>query len=252
MEQAARDGALTCASLMISERAALDAIERARSLPSLGVGLHVVVADARPMLPADQIPDLVNSSGKLRDDLFAASVAIFARPSVRRQLAREIEAQFAAFAATGLTLDHVNVHKHLHMHPTTAGLIFQIGRRYGMRALRIPREPTARGIPARLMRWWAGTLGARARRAGLAVNDHLLGLAATGQMTETQTLALLDGLAPGVTELYFHPATSRPPELVGPMPDYRHTDELAALLSPAVKHKLAAMGVPRIRFGDLA
>ncbi len=237
---------------MISERAAADAVDRARCLPSLGVGLHVVVADARPMLPPDQIPDLVDGSGKLRTDLFAASVAIFARPSVRRQLAREIEAQFAAFAATGLTLDHVNVHKHLHMHPTTAGLIFAIGRRHGMRALRIPREPIAQGIPAQLMRWWAGKLAARARREGLFVNDHLLGLAATGQMTEEQTLALIEGLAPGVTELYFHPATARPPELVGPMPDYRHIDELAALLSPVLMERLAAMGVPRIRFGDLA
>jgi hopanoid biosynthesis associated protein HpnK len=237
---------------MISERAATDAVDRARSLPDLGVGLHVVVADARPMLPPEDIPALVDSSGKLRGDLFATSVAIFAQRSVRRQLAREIEAQFAAFAATGLSLDHVNVHKHLHMHPTTAGLIFEIGRRYGMRALRIPREAVAHGIPARLMRWWAGTLGARARRAGLAVNDHLLGLAATGRMTEAQTLALIDGLPQGVTELYFHPATSRPPELVGPMPDYRHQEELAALLSPVLLQRLAAMGVPRIRFGDLA
>ena len=237
---------------MISERAAADAVDRARGLPSLGVGLHVVVADARPMLPPEEIPDLVDRSGKLRNDLFAASVAIFARPSVRRQLAREIEAQFAAFAATGLTLDHVNVHKHLHLHPTTAGLIFAIGRRYGMRALRIPREPIAQGIPAQLMRWWAGKLAARARREGLFVNDHLLGLAATGQMTEEQTLALIEGLAPGVTELYFHPAVARPPELVGPMPDYRHIEELAALLSPVLMVRLAAMGVPRIRFGDLA
>jgi hopanoid biosynthesis associated protein HpnK len=237
---------------MISERAAADAVARARGLPQLGVGLHVAVADARPMLDPAQIPDLVDRSGRLRNDLFAASVNIFTRPGVRRQLAAEIEAQFQAFAATGLPLDHVNVHKHLHLHPTTAGMIFDIGRRYGMRAMRIPREPIAAGLGAVLMRWWAGRLGARARRAGLRVNDHLLGLAATGRMTEAEALALLARLPPGVTELYFHPATSRPPELSGPMPDYRHMDELAALMSPAVGAKLAAMGVVSIRFGDLA
>ena len=252
MEQAARDGALTCASLMISERAAADAVARARTLPDLGVGLHVAVADARPMLNPARIPDLVDRSGRLRNDLFASSVTIFARPSVRRQLAAEIEAQFEAFAATGLSLDHVNVHKHLHLHPTAAGMIFDIGRRYGMRALRIPSEPVGAGLAAALMRWWAGRLGERARREGLNVNDHLLGLAATGRMTEAETLTLLDRLPPGVTELYFHPATSRPPELSGPMPGYRHMDELAALMSPALGAKLAAMGVPRIRFGDLA
>ena len=40
--------------------------------------------------------------------------------SVKRQLRAEIEAQFAAFAATGLPFDHVNTHKHFHLHPTIA------------------------------------------------------------------------------------------------------------------------------------
>jgi hypothetical protein len=43
---------------------------------------------------------------------------IFSGPTARRQLAREIRAQFSAFAATGLTLDHANAHKHMHLHPT--------------------------------------------------------------------------------------------------------------------------------------
>ena len=42
---------------------------------------------------------------------------------LRAQLRAEIEAQFAAFEATGLALDHVNAHKHFHLHPTIAGLL---------------------------------------------------------------------------------------------------------------------------------
>lgn len=243
---------LTCASLMIAEAGAADAVRRALALPRLGVGLHVAVADATPMLAPDLIPALVDRSGRLRNDLFTASVAIFFRPSVRRQLAAEIEAQFAAFAATGLTLDHVNVHKHLHLHPTTAGLILAIGSRYGMRALRIPSEPGAVGLGPRALSWWACRLGVRARRAGLKVNDHLMGLAATGQMTEAATLAMIEMLPAGVTELYFHPATGRPPELTRAMPDYQHPAELAALLSPALRARLDDLGVARIRFGDLS
>ena len=47
----------------------------------------------------------------------------FSCPGCGRQLAAEIEAQFAAFAATGLALDHVNSHKHFHLHPTIAALM---------------------------------------------------------------------------------------------------------------------------------
>ena len=65
----------------------------------------------------------------------------FFRPRVTAQLAAEIRAQFAAFAATGLPLDHVNAHKHLHLHPTVGRMMIDIGREYGLRAVRVPAEP---------------------------------------------------------------------------------------------------------------
>ena len=67
------------------------------------------------------MPDLVDGSGNFRTDMARAGAAMFFLPRVRRQLEAEIEAQFAAFAATGLPLDHVNAHKHFHLHPTIAG-----------------------------------------------------------------------------------------------------------------------------------
>ena len=47
------------------------------------------------------------------------------------------------FAATGLPLDHVNAHKHFHLHPIIAAQMIRIGRRFGARAIRVPREPAA-------------------------------------------------------------------------------------------------------------
>ena len=64
-------------------------------------------------------------------------------PRCARQLAAEIEAQFAAFDATGLTLDHVNAHKHFHLHPTIAALIVKLGKAHGVRGARVPLEPQA-------------------------------------------------------------------------------------------------------------
>jgi predicted glycoside hydrolase/deacetylase ChbG (UPF0249 family) len=68
-------------------------------------------------------------------------VEFFQFLSVRRQLAAEIRAQFEAFAATGLRLDHVNAHKHFHLHPTILSLMLSIGREFGLRAVRLPAEP---------------------------------------------------------------------------------------------------------------
>ena len=48
VERAHREGIVTTASLMVAEPAADDAIERARALGTLRVGLHVVLVHGRP------------------------------------------------------------------------------------------------------------------------------------------------------------------------------------------------------------
>jgi predicted glycoside hydrolase/deacetylase ChbG (UPF0249 family) len=134
-------GILTATSLMVAAPAAAEAVALAKRLPSLRVGLHVVLVEGRPMLPPSQIPDLVDANGLFRTNMAASGAAMFFFAEVRCQLEHEIEAQFEAFRATGLTLDHVNAHKHFHLHPTIASAILRIGRKHGMRALRVPREP---------------------------------------------------------------------------------------------------------------
>ncbi len=64
VELAHRDGILTAASLMVAGDAAGDAVERARRSPRLGVGLHLVLVEGRPMLPANEVPDLVDPEGR--------------------------------------------------------------------------------------------------------------------------------------------------------------------------------------------
>src|SRR5476649_967385 len=128
---------------MVSGAAAYDAVARARTMPSLRVGLHLVLVEGRPVLPASAVPDLVDASGNFRTDMARAGAAMFFRPKVRAQLAAEIEAQFAAFAATGLRLDHVNAHKHFHLHPSIAALIVKIGKAHGLNGARVPLEPQA-------------------------------------------------------------------------------------------------------------
>ena len=118
VERAHREGVLSAASLMVAAPAAADAIARARALPSLRVGLHLVLADGRSILPHAAIPDLVDAKGRFGDRMARDGVRFFFLPWVRRQLAAEIRAQFEAFAASGLPLDHVNTHKHFHLHPT--------------------------------------------------------------------------------------------------------------------------------------
>jgi len=257
IEIAHRTGILTAASLMVAGEAAEDALIRARHMPALGVGLHLVLVEGRPTLPPERVPDLVDGSGHFRANMALAGASMFFRPTVRRQLAQEIEAQFAAFAATGLPLDHVNAHKHFHLHPTIAGLILKIGARYGIKAARAPVEPrdligaiepVKATLAGRIAGPYARSLAGRFRRAGLIVPDRVLGLAWSGHMTADRLLALIERLPPGLTEIYTHPASAD--AYPGSAPGYAYRAELAALVDPAVKAALREQDVTVGRFAD--
>ena len=259
VEQAHLNGILTAASLMVSGDAAADAVARARTMPKLGVGLHLVLVEGRPTLPPDQVPDLVDADGHFRTDMVRAGITIFTKPAARRQLAAEVEAQFAAFAATGLPLDHVNAHKHFHLHPTVASLVFDAARRTGGFALRIPSEPAAvihaieprsGSLAERIAAPWTAMLAARARRVGLRIADQTFGFAWSGAMTAPRLHGLLVRLPPGVTEIYTHPATST--DFKGAAPGYRYSEELAALSAPETRSAAAASGARLCGFGDLS
>jgi hopanoid biosynthesis associated protein HpnK len=246
VERAHRDGVLTAASLMVSGAAAHDAVARARAMPSLRVGLHLVLVEGRPILPARTVPDLVDGQGFFRNDMARAGAAMFFLPKVRAQLAAEIEAQFEAFAATGLKLDHVNAHKHFHLHPTIAALMVKAARSHGVKGARVPLEPQAvlkqiephrPNATVALTTPFARALRARFRRAGIAAPDQVFGLAWSGAMTASRLKGLIAHLPDGLTEVYLHPATGPYP---GSAPGYAYVEELRALTDPGIPALIAA------------
>jgi len=239
---------------MVGAPAASDAVARARRL-GLPVGLHLVLVDGEAVSPPGAVKAITGRDGRFLDDEVRAGIRFFLRPGARRQLATEIRAQFAAFRATGLALDHVNGHKHVQLHPTVARLVVEIGREFGMRAIRLPDEPAATlrfAFPREnyrepAYRFAVNALRRRVRRAGLTTNDRVFGLAWSGAMVEERVLALLPHLPEGVSEIYAHPAT-----MAGGVPGYRHAEELAALVSPAVRRRVEELGISMVSFGGLA
>jgi chitin disaccharide deacetylase len=247
IEQASHAGVLTAASLMISGPAAADAIRRARRLPQLRVGLHLVLADGRGTLPASKISSIADRDGFMDSAMFSRGVAIFADARARQQARAEIRAQLEAFRDSGLELDHVNAHKHFHLHPTVLGMLLSMAQEFAIRAIRVPHEPLwfARARGGRLAAVSAAALAPltalmkqRIRAAGLLHNDRVFGIANSGAMDEGALLQVLARLPTGISEIYLHPAAESGNAIAASMPNYRHADELAALLSPRVRSAL--------------
>ncbi|MGO9512536.1 MAG: hopanoid biosynthesis-associated protein HpnK [Steroidobacteraceae bacterium] len=255
VEAAHRGGILTAASLMVAAPAAADAIERARHMPSLRVGLHVVLVEGRPVLPASAVSHLVDASGAFRTDMAALGTLISFSRRARRQLAAEITAQFEAFRATGLPLDHCNAHKHFHLHPVVGGLLAAIGGRFGLRAARVPLEPwqVLRKVerrtpcaPGLLTAPFALLQRRRFRAAGLLTPDRIFGLQWSGQMTKERLLGLIRHLPRGLNEIYVHPATG---PYAGAAPGYRYREEFDALMAPEI---VAASRDSSLRLGGFS
>jgi hopanoid biosynthesis associated protein HpnK len=245
VELAHREGVLTAASLMVGEPALAEGIAVARRNPGLAVGLHLTLTDGTPTLPPERIPALVQPNGRFRDDMAGLGLTLAISAAARAQLRAEVAAQFAAFRATGLPCDHLNAHKHYHLHPIIAAVAFAEAARHGVRAVRIPWEPPAiiravepgAATQPRALQPFTAWLRRLAARHGLAAPARVVGLAWSGAFTAERLAAVLPLLPAGVTELYFHPATAA--GFKGGAPGYRYAEELAALLDPRAR---AAIG----------
>ena len=260
VELAHSDGILSAASLMVAGDAAADAVARAHRLPRLGVGLHLVLVDGRPVLPPEQLPALVDADGRFPRDPLRAGVRLFCRRGARAQAAAEIRAQLAAFHATGLALDHLNTHHHFHLHPTVQALLLDLACEQRLPPLRLPVEPPGgawRSDPAETLRRWLAwsfhglrtrALRRRLRAAGVACNDACFGIWDSGRMDRARLAAAIAALPDGVSEIYCHPATRRSADQPA---SYQPVAELAALRDPTIRDLLARLGVRPVRFADL-
>ena len=257
VERAHRGGILTAASLMVSAPAAADAIRRARRLPRLRVGLHVVLVEGAATLARTRVAALVDGDGRFPAETARHGIGILCSSVRRRQLALEIGAQFAAFRATGLALDHVDAHRHFHLHPLLSGEIIRHALQHGAPFVRAPREPAGvllrierrrRRLDQILVAPFARLLAARLRRAGVPTCDQVFGLAWSGAMTCERLLGLLGHLPEGLSEIYTHPATGG--AFAGAAAGYRYAAEFAALTAPEVIEAAARCGARLGGFAD--
>lgn len=152
----------------------------------------------------------------------------------------------------------------MHVHPTVLEILLRVGREYGVRAVRVPREPFLRSwraadsaLAGRLLAScglapWIALMRAKLRKAGVQSNDWIFGRNDSGRMDEERVLGILRELPDGVSEIYFHPASRRWSSGDLHAFGYWYERELAALTSPEVARAIQEADIQRIAFGDLS
>lgn len=210
-------GVLTSTTLMARGAAAEEAIEIARSMPSLGVGCHVVLVDGEPVLSPHELPTLVNpATGCFHTSLGAFLPRLLAGRIPTAEIEAEAVAQIALLQSKGLKLTHFDTHKHTHMFPTVMRAVMRAARAAGIGAVRNPFEPgwavraTAgaswlRAAEVGVLRRLEPKLREMIAREGFVATDGTVAVAGTGVLNAAGVRSLLSNLPAGTWELVTHP-----------------------------------------------
>ena len=252
--RAHRDGVLTSTSLMVTGEAAADAVRLAKENPRLAVGIHLVAVMGKSVLPKSEIPTLVDEARNFSNNPVAAGLKYFFSPQSRREIRREVAAQFARFHETGLQLSHVDGHLHLHVHPVIFNEALTQAARYGARRMRVPEEERAlalkfdrTGLAQKTLftiqfGGLARYMKRRLRERGFTVPERVYGNLQSGRMSESYFLYMLENFRAATNEIYFHPAAYAPDRALG-ADEQQCAIEFEALLSERVKQRMAELNI---------
>ena len=207
--------ALPSATLMATGPAFRNAVHAAFTQRSLGVGCHVVLVDGRPELHPAELPTLA-PGGRLRSSLSTFMVDLFAGRIASREIEREAIAQIRRIQSAGITVTHIDTHKHTHMFPRVLKAVIRATRACNVPAIRNPFEPNwslrltgeaprARRLQVRTLRVFHKQFLRAVRTAQLNTTDGALGVLATGTLDAAYVLRALENMPPGTWELVCHP-----------------------------------------------
>ena len=136
-----REGILNSASLMINQKYADEAVKLAKEMPELEIGLHVNLTNEYPAAPAQKIPLLVDEHGKLKNGFVNLLLLSFLKPrQLRQQAETEMRAQIVKYLATGLPLQHLDSHRHVHMIPQIFKAMRKLQKEFEVPRIRVMNE----------------------------------------------------------------------------------------------------------------
>jgi predicted glycoside hydrolase/deacetylase ChbG (UPF0249 family) len=132
------------------------------------------------------------------------------------EIEAETGAQIRLLQSKGLTLTHVDTHKHTHMFPAVLRPVLRAARAAGMRAVRNPFEPVwavratagaplARVAQVSVLRKLQAKCRQIIAEEGFATTDGTIAVVGTGVFSADMVRSLLGQLPEGTWELVTHP-----------------------------------------------
>lgn len=264
-------GIVTSTTIMAGGSGFQDAICKARQLPQLSIGCHIVLIDGQPVLNPANLPSITSgnsSAPKFRDGLKSFAFRAFSGRLDSEEIEDEATAQIRKIQAEGISISHLDSHKHTHLFPAVLRPILRAARACGVHAVRNPfgpRRPLKSGdllarpslwtryAEVRVLNALAGRFHDTIKREGFVTPDGTLGVEVTGSLDEALFCALADIIPEGTWEFVCHPGYNDV-DLQRSNTRLRESreTELRVLTMPAVRQMLADDKIELISYRDLA
>jgi len=259
-------GVVTSSTLMANGPAFDEAVQLASAMPKLSVGCHVVLIDGAPVLRGDRIPTLSNSN-RFRNNLKMFAARAIAGRMDNGEIIAETYAQIRKIQSAGITVSHIDTHKHTHLFPRILRPVLQAAKAAGVRGVRNPFGPRlplrssqllarpslwTRVAEVRVLSRFAGNFREAVDREGFKTPDGTLGIEVTGTLDETLFQAIARRIPEGTWEFVCHPGYNDA-DLKAAKTRLRESreTELQVLTLPTARDLLAADGVELISYREL-
>jgi len=265
IDRASREGVVTSATLMANSRAFKEAVALCKNSPNLRIGCHIVLIDGEPI--STGIPSLTDGAGKFKSNVKAFALAAIQKKISPDEIQSEAEAQIRKIQAAGITLTHVDTHKHTHMFPHVLRPLIKAAQACGIRAIRNPFEPFrawtasvvskpglwARAFEVSLLLKFANASRRIIAQEGLSTTDGTVGVITTGRLNQELLVRTIQALPEGTWELVCHPGYADSDlNAVGTRLINSRQIELEALISNQTRQALKQRGVELISYGELS
>jgi hopanoid biosynthesis associated protein HpnK len=263
-------GIVTSSTLMADGRAFDDAVRLAKTVPRLSVGCHVVLIDGEPVLDAKRLPSITSahsSGARFRDELKSFAVRALAGFLDPGEIEAEAIAQIRKLQSSGISVSHLDTHKHTHLFPAVLRPLLRAARACGIRAIRNPfgpRKPLksselltrpnlwTRYAEVRILSTLATKFRDAVKREGVVTPDGTLGIVVTGTLDEKLFRGIAAIIPEGTWEFVCHPGYNDD-DLKGAGTRLRASreTELRILTMPQARELLSKGGIELISYRNL-
>ena len=255
-------GVVTSGSLLPNAPAIETALRRIRSLDreNISWGIHLNLSEGKPLSAGLRFlagPD-GNFLGKA-----SARLLLMRRGDLEleKEIKKEIAAQIRRIRDSGIPIDHLDGHQHVHVFPAVIRSAMEAAQAEGIPWMRIPEEPSD-GYPggatahpaqeeARFFSDSARAVRPMVAAAGISITDGFRGLHMKGRLPASSWAEFLGALPPGITEFMVHPGFAAGDAASNPFSRFSTKDrekELEALTDGRFRAALAKSDVALVRF----